>query len=46
MVANDEIEIREGAGGHLLFSATKAEPHKLTPFAKPEGTRVSYPGVV
>ena len=26
-----------------IFSETKAEPHRLTPFAKAEGTRVWYP---
>jgi uncharacterized protein (DUF488 family) len=26
-----------------LMSATKATPHKLTPFAKVEGTRIEYP---
>ena len=29
-----------------LSSLTKAQPHRLTPFARIEGTRVSYPGVL
>lgn len=31
--------------GHI-FSATKVETHELTEFAKVEGTRVTYPGVL
>lgn len=26
-----------------VMSATKASPHKLTPFARVEGTRLTYP---
>jgi uncharacterized protein (DUF488 family) len=29
-----------------LPSVTRAQPHRMTPFARVEGTRVSYPGVL
>jgi uncharacterized protein (DUF488 family) len=29
-----------------LSSLTQAQPHRLTPFARVEGTRVTYPGVL
>jgi len=29
-----------------ILSATRRSPHKLTPFAKVEGTRVWYPGLI
>ena len=29
-----------------ILSATRRSPHKLTPFAKIEGTRVWYPGLI
>jgi uncharacterized protein (DUF488 family) len=37
------------AGGVEVFelsSVTQAQPHRMTPFARVEGTRVSYPGVL
>jgi uncharacterized protein (DUF488 family) len=33
------IEVRH------IMSRTKADPHKLTPFARVEGTKVTYPGL-
>jgi uncharacterized protein (DUF488 family) len=35
-----------GAPVEDILSATRRSPHKLTPFAKIEGTRVWYPGLI
>ena len=44
-LVSDALSVRGYRVGHI-FSAARVEAHKLTPFAKPEGTRVKYPGVV
>ena len=38
----DALSIRGAKVAHIL-SATKTEPHKLTSFARVEGTRITYP---
>lgn len=35
--------VARGAGVFVLSSVTRAQPHKMTPFARVEGARVSYP---
>ena len=41
----DALLVRGYRVGHVL-SATKVEAHRLTTFAKTEGTRITYPGLV
>jgi uncharacterized protein (DUF488 family) len=36
--------LAHGVEVHEILSATKSRPHALTPFAKVDGTEVSYPG--
>jgi uncharacterized protein (DUF488 family) len=35
----------QGVPVEHIMSATKAQPHSLTPFAKIEGTKLTYPGL-
>lgn len=37
--------IARGVAVEDIFSAARREPHRLTPFARIEGTRVTYPSV-
>ena len=39
---SDALLVRGYKVGHV-FSATKVEPHRLTPFAKVEGLQITYP---
>jgi uncharacterized protein (DUF488 family) len=41
----DALIVRGYSVGHIL-SATKAQPHELTEFAKVEGIRITYPGLL
>lgn len=41
----DALTVRGVAVEHIM-SAKAAQPHKLTPFAKVEGTRVTYPDIM
>jgi uncharacterized protein (DUF488 family) len=41
----DALTARDIAVEHIM-SSTKRQPHKLTPFAQIEKTRVSYPGLI
>jgi uncharacterized protein (DUF488 family) len=38
----DALKVRDIAVEDIM-SATRTQPHKLTPFAKVEGTKVTYP---
>ncbi len=42
---SDALLVRGVAVGHIL-SASRAEPHSLTPFASVEGVRITYPGLL
>ena len=42
-LVSDALEARAVAVEHIL-SATRRQPHRLTSFARVEGTRVTYPG--
>jgi uncharacterized protein (DUF488 family) len=44
-LVSDALVVRGHSVGHI-FNASKVEAHKLTAFARPEGTRVMYPGVI
>ena len=44
-LVSDALSVRGYRVGHI-FNASKVEAHQLTSFARPEGTRVTYPGVV
>ncbi len=41
-LVSDALLVRGYCPGHI-FSATKCEPHRMTSFARVEGTRVTYP---
>jgi uncharacterized protein (DUF488 family) len=38
----DALQVRSLSTEHIM-SKTKTQPHKLTPFARVDGTRISYP---
>jgi uncharacterized protein (DUF488 family) len=44
-IISDALVARGVPVEHIL-SAAKRQPHKLTPFARVEGQRVTYPGVI
>jgi uncharacterized protein (DUF488 family) len=44
-LVSDALMVRGFSVGHI-FSAAKAEAHKLTKFVKAEGTRVTYPSLI
>jgi uncharacterized protein (DUF488 family) len=44
-LVSDALLVRGFHIGHI-FSSSKAEPHRLTGFAKVEGTNVTYPGLM
>jgi uncharacterized protein (DUF488 family) len=44
-IVSDVLLVRGFRIGHI-FSAEKVQEHKLTKFAKTEGTRVTYPGLI
>ena len=41
----DALSARDVAVEHIM-TPTKRQPHKFTPFARIENTRVSYPGLI
>lgn len=41
-LVSDALSVRGYCPGHI-FSATKCEPHKITPFAHVDGLRITYP---
>jgi len=41
-LVSDALAVRGYCSGHI-FNASKVEQHKLTNFAKTDGTRVTYP---
>jgi uncharacterized protein (DUF488 family) len=44
-LVSDALLVHGYRAGHI-FTASKVEPHELTQFAKAEGTRVTYPGLM
>lgn len=44
-LVSDALSVRGYRIGHI-FSASKIEMHSLTQFAKPEGTRITYPALL
>ncbi len=41
-LVSDALAVRGYRPGHI-FTATKCEPHRLTPFARVEGSQITYP---